>query len=271
MIKYTQKSNLTDSITREIDYIIKQGKTKFQEYLFFNSKTNGVCIALDDDIQSCEVDEILYHEALVHPAMLLHKSPKNVLIMGGGEGATAREVLKHSSVLEKVVMVDIDEEFVELCKKTIPSWSKDVFDNHLLEVRYEDINQYLQKTNIKFDVVIGDLVDVNNWDSSLKDLYSDIDSTIYRIKTNEIDTIKHHLTKKGVILLRHKNNGKNELVLLTHYTADIIFGFDINRPDSPIGLLSISDDFDMFYIDNTINLRETFKDKLLYLILSIFH
>jgi len=63
---------------------------------------------LDGKVQSSEVDEWVYHELLVHPAMLMHPNPKTVFICGGGEGATAREVLRHKSV-EKLVMVDIDK------------------------------------------------------------------------------------------------------------------------------------------------------------------
>jgi len=186
MLNYSQKYNISDTIVRKIEKIIKVGKTPFQEYTFFESETNGVCISINGDIQSCEVDENLYHEALVHPAMLMHKKPENVLIMGGGEGATAREVLKHGSVLNKVIMVDIDKEFVDVCKEIIPSWSKNIFDNNKLEVQYKDINSFLQETNIKFDVVIGDLVDVDNWDSLLANLYSnDFYTNLKKVLNND--------------------------------------------------------------------------------------
>ena len=185
---YRQNANISDSVEREIDEIIAKGKTKFQEYLFFKSKMHGTCISLDGDIQSCQSDEAIYHEALVHPAMLTHKNPQTVLIMGGGEGATAREVLRHKSV-KKVVMVDIDEEFVELCKKHIPSWGKEAFEDERLEVLYMDINEYLANTNEKFDVVIGDLIDVSDWDSPAAFLYGE---ELYK-------KIKSLMNKGGVI------------------------------------------------------------------------
>jgi spermidine synthase len=171
MLKYTQAANPHDDVTRGIDGVIARGKTPYQEYLFFRSKMHGVSIALDGDIQSCASDEGIYHEALVHPAMLLHPAPKQVLIMGGGEGATAREVLRHR-VVEKVVMVDIDEAFVTLCRTHIPEWSEGVWDDPRLEVRYEDIHQYLRDCGETFDVVIGDLVDVTDPDSPAAALYS---------------------------------------------------------------------------------------------------
>jgi len=172
MINYRQNANISDSVERRIENIIAKGKTPFQEYLFFESKMHGVCISLDGDIQSCESDEHMYHEALVHPAMLAHSNPKTVLIMGGGEGATAREVLAHKSV-EKVVMVDIDEEFVELCKTHISSWGESAFSDKRLEVLYMDINEYLATCSEKFDIVIGDLIDVDDWDSPAAFLYGE--------------------------------------------------------------------------------------------------
>ncbi|RUM64054.1 MAG: spermidine synthase [Sulfurimonas sp.] len=172
MINYTEKENVSDSVARAVENIIAKGKTPFQEYLFFESKMHGVCISLDGDIQSCESDEGMYHEALVHPAMLAHPNPKTVLIMGGGEGATAREILAHKSVT-KVVMVDIDKEFVELCKKHIPSWGESAFSDSRLEVLYMDINEYLASCTQMFDIVIGDLIDVHDWNSSAGFLYGE--------------------------------------------------------------------------------------------------
>jgi len=170
MLKYTQSANVSDHLSRKIEQILAQGKTEFQEFLFFSSKMHGICIALDGDIQSCESDEAIYHETLVHPAMLLHQNPKRVLIMGGGEGATAREVLRHPDV-EQVVMVDIDREFVELCQQLIPNWSQDAFSDPRLEVIHCDIKAYLETQDQHFDVVIGDLVDIHDWDSPVAALY----------------------------------------------------------------------------------------------------
>lgn len=188
MITYKEVENISDSVERGVSHIIASGKTTFAEYLFFESKMHGVCVSIDGDIQSCESDEHMYHEALVHPAMLAHPNPQTVLIMGGGEGATAREVLSHKSVT-KVVMVDIDEEFVSLCKKHIPSWGASAFSNSRLEVLYMDINDYLNETTQSFDIVIGDLVDVCDWDSPVASLYGE---ALY-------EKIKKVLHKDGII------------------------------------------------------------------------
>lgn len=103
-------------------------------------------IFLDGVIQSRKTGDAAYHEALVHPALFAHENPKRVAIIGGGEGATLREILKHKSV-EKVVMIEIDEKMVQVSRKYIPFWSDcsnlrgsagSCFDDPRVEVYYED-------------------------------------------------------------------------------------------------------------------------------------
>jgi spermidine synthase len=170
MLELKQELNAADQVRHEIEEVLAVGRTPWQHYLFFRSKVHGVCIALDGDLQSCEADEGLYHEALVHPAMLAHPAPRRVLIMGGGEGATLREVLRHPTVSE-VVMVDLDEAFVDLCKRLIPGWAEGAWDDPRLELRHEDIVRYLEHTPGGFDVVVGDLIDASEASSPAAELY----------------------------------------------------------------------------------------------------
>ena len=90
-----------------IEEVLYRGRTKFQSIQIIRTVSFGKCLVLDDKIQSTEVDEFTYHEALVQPAMITHPGPETVFIAGGGEGATLREVLSHGTV-KRVVMVDID-------------------------------------------------------------------------------------------------------------------------------------------------------------------
>lgn len=92
----------------------------------------------------------LLKESLVHPAMFAHSNPKRVAIVGGGEGATLREVLKHNTV-ENVVMIDIDEQMVKLSREYLPFWSdcsmiinanQSCFDDPRVETYYEDAFQW---------------------------------------------------------------------------------------------------------------------------------
>jgi len=105
-------SNLIlDNLTEDSGFFLKfvrevvRFRSRFQDVKLVQSKTYGLVLLLDGKVQSTQVDEFIYHEALVHPAMLSHPYPRSVYIAGGGEGATLREVLRHDRVLE-VVMVD---------------------------------------------------------------------------------------------------------------------------------------------------------------------
>ncbi|MEM0340980.1 MAG: polyamine aminopropyltransferase [Acidilobaceae archaeon] len=138
--------------------IIEYRVSKYQEIIVAETKEFGRLLILDGKTQSSEVDEFIYHESLTHPAMILHGNPKNVLILGGGEGATAREVLKYKSV-KRVVMVDIDEEVVRVSREHLEFMNKGVFDNPRLELKIGDALDYVYSTNEKFDVVIADLSD----------------------------------------------------------------------------------------------------------------
>lgn len=167
---FRERLTSADWAERTVEKTLARGRTRFQSYHFWRSPTFGVCITLDGDLQSTQADLSTYHEALVHPAMLLHPAPRRVLICGGGEGATAREVLRHPCV-EEVVMCDIDKEFVDLCRDLVPSWSGGAFKDRRLEVRYEDIVKYIAEHEALFDVVIGDLVDLAGENPQVEQLY----------------------------------------------------------------------------------------------------
>ncbi len=141
-------------ITRTIAF----RKTAFQEMYIVETGAYGKALVLDGKWQSCTGDEFLYHEPLVHPALLLHGKPRNVLILGGGEGATAREVLRWKSV-EQAVMIDIDGEVVDACREHLPEMHQGAFDDPRLELVIADALEYLDETERIFDVVISDLSD----------------------------------------------------------------------------------------------------------------
>ncbi|MBW8056888.1 MAG: spermidine synthase [candidate division NC10 bacterium] len=134
------------------------GQTKFQTIELVESPKFGKMLILDGKIQSAALDEHIYHEALVHPAMLLHPHPRRILILGGGEGAALREVLRYQMV-EEVVMVDLDEEVVSLCRMYLPEWSGKAFEDSRTTLVCEDALDYLQRSTGLFDVVIQDITD----------------------------------------------------------------------------------------------------------------
>ena len=141
-----------------IKQVLYSGRTEFQSVEIVDSTSFGICLVLDGKIQSSECDEFIYHEALVHPAMLSHPNPETVFIAGGGEGATLRDVLYHKSV-KKVVMVDIDQQVVDICRRSLPAIHQNSFDDPRAEIHFTDARKYLEETRNKFDVIIIDLVE----------------------------------------------------------------------------------------------------------------
>jgi spermidine synthase len=118
----------------------------------------GRMLFIDGIAQSAEQDEFIYHESLVHPAMLLHPNPRSVCIVGGAEGATIREVGKYKDV-SRIVMVDIDEELVQVCKQHLSSWSRGAYEDPRLQLHIGDGRKFLEQAEETFDVIIVDLND----------------------------------------------------------------------------------------------------------------
>jgi len=142
-----------------IKNIITELKTPYQFVQIVESSFFGKMLIIDGDVQSSIKDEYIYHEALVHPAMLLHPDPKNILIFGGGEGATLREVLKHRSV-KKAFMIDIDKDEIELSKKYLEEWHRGSFENPKTILLNIDAQKFVEsQITHSFDVIISDLTE----------------------------------------------------------------------------------------------------------------
>eukprot|EP00933_Yihiella_yeosuensis_P033184 TRINITY_DN268_c0_g4_i1.p1 TRINITY_DN268_c0_g4~~TRINITY_DN268_c0_g4_i1.p1 ORF type:complete len:332 (+),score=67.03 TRINITY_DN268_c0_g4_i1:68-1063(+) len=140
-----------------IERILGSTTSEFQHVDLVDLVPFGRSLVIDGLLQSCRVDEFVYHECLVHPALLMHENPKTVFIGGGGEGSTAREVLRHKSV-EKCVMVDIDPDVVRFCKENLEE-NKEAFADPRLELVIQDCKAWLENDPRKFDLIIMDLDD----------------------------------------------------------------------------------------------------------------
>lgn len=119
----------------------------------------GLACYMDNSIQSAVIDERIYHESLVHPVMLTVKNRKKVMIIGGGEGATAREVLKWTDV-EQVDMYEWDEDVVNLFRHKYPEWAKGAWNDPRLKLHFVDIFDKIKtppSKHNKYDVIIIDL------------------------------------------------------------------------------------------------------------------
>jgi spermidine synthase len=147
-----------DIYAHGVTAVLAHKKTAYQEMYIVETGTYGKALVLDGKWQSCTGDEFLYHEPLVHPAMVFQGAPRKVLILGGGEGATAREVLRWQTV-EKVVMIDIDGDVVEACRQYLSEMHQNAFDDPRFHVVIADALHFLDTTDEQWDVIISDLSD----------------------------------------------------------------------------------------------------------------
>ncbi len=118
----------------------------------------GRVLTLDNVVQTTEADEFVYHEMMAHVPILAHGAARRVLIVGGGDGGMAREVLRHAAV-GHVTMVEIDAGVVELCREHLPTLSAGAFDDPRLDLVIADAADFVAGTDRRFDVVISDSTD----------------------------------------------------------------------------------------------------------------
>ncbi len=141
-----------------IDELLYDSNTEHQRLRVFQNGTFGRILTLDDVVQTTEGDNFVYHEMLTHVPILAHGNAKRVLIIGGGDGGMAREVLRHKSV-EHVTMVEIDAGVVSFSKEYLPMLSQGAFDDPRLNLVIADGAAFMKETDAKFDVIIVDSTD----------------------------------------------------------------------------------------------------------------
>jgi len=153
---FTERFTPHESHSHQIKKTLIQTQTKFQKAILADSYSFGRCLILDGEMQSAKLDEFIYHECLVQPAMTLHPKPQDVLILGGGEGATVREILRHPS-MKRVTMVDIDGEVVDFCKKYLKEWHQGTLTHPKTRLIIGDAREFVLNTEETFDIIISDL------------------------------------------------------------------------------------------------------------------
>ena len=239
-----------------IEEVLYTGQSKFQSIQVIRTGSFGKCLVLDGKIQSSEVDEFIYHEALVQPAMMTHPCPETVFIAGGGEGATLREILFHPTV-KRAVMIDIDADVVAICKKFLPNHSRGSFDDKRTELLHVDARQYLTDTGDSFDVIIIDLPDPIE------------EGPAYLLYTKEFyQLVRDRLKVNGIISVQSGAAAWTELLNFTtvHNTLKSIFPIvrpykvDVPSFGGPWGFCLASQNLDPVLlsateVDNTISAR----------------
>jgi spermidine synthase len=155
---YVEQFSPTELHHHALEETYYAGRTEFQSVAVVRSATFGKMLILDGDTQSSQGDERIYHETLVHPALAAAEDRSRVLILGGGEGATLREVLRCADVA-KCTMVDIDGDVVDLSKRYLAEWGADAWKDKRADVIIGDALKYLRENKERFGVIISDLTE----------------------------------------------------------------------------------------------------------------
>ena len=208
-------------------------QSDYQRVAVYNTQAYGNMLTLDGMVMTTEVDEYVYHEMISHVPLLTHPDPKRVLIIGGGDGGTAREVLKHKQ-LEEVVMVEIDDKVIEASKLHLPSISQSLDDPKLNLIVDDGIKYVNEAADGSFDLVIVDSTDPVG---PAEGLFSvDFYKEVYRI-----------LSDDGIMITQSESPRFNSKVLKEIYqTYRGIFGQDKVHcylayiPTYPTGMWSFS-------------------------------
>ena len=153
----------SEAHTKSVKFAIKVNKqlfsaqSEFQRIDIFESEEFGRFLTLDGLMMLTEKDEFIYHEMIVHVPMAVHPNPKRVLIIGGGDGGTARELLRYKNV-ESVDLVEIDERVVDISRKYLPQTACS-FDDERLHCYFEDGLKFIRHCNNEYGLIIVDSTD----------------------------------------------------------------------------------------------------------------
>jgi len=137
--------------------VLEKVSSKFQEIQVVDSDAFGRILLIDGVIMVTENDEFCYHEMIAHVPLCVHPTAKKVLVIGGGDGGTVREVLKHS-IIKEIDVCEIDSKVIEVCRKYFPGLA-DSFDDPRVKIFCEDGNKFIKERKNEYDVIIVDSSD----------------------------------------------------------------------------------------------------------------
>ncbi|MFC4022442.1 polyamine aminopropyltransferase [Oceanobacillus longus] len=156
---YTEQWSNDCKFSIAYDKKIYSEQSSFQQINFYQGKEFGTFFTLDGLMMVNEKDEFIYHDMIVHPAFATNPNIKKVLIIGGGDGGTAREVLRYPNV-EEVVMAEIDERVFRLCQQYLPVTARGVEEDSRMKLRFEDGLEYVRNApDQSFDLILVDSTD----------------------------------------------------------------------------------------------------------------
>jgi spermidine synthase len=139
------------------DRVLHETHTEYQHLVIFDNPTFGRVMMLDGVIQCTSADEFIYHEMLAHTPVIAHGRARRMLIIGGGDGGTLREALKHEQL--SVTLCEIDASVIDLSRRFFPMISQRAFDHPRAEIVIADGVRFLADTSERFDIIAVDSTD----------------------------------------------------------------------------------------------------------------
>ena len=148
---------------------VQRQHTPFQTLEMLDTPSFGRVMRLDDHFMTSEGEEFFYHECMAHPAAMAHPDPQQVLVIGGGDGGLAEELLKHNTV-QRLVLAELDEAVIEVSKAQLQRVHNGVWDDPRLQLQIGDGMAYVDSTTDRFDLILLDLTDPHTPAGSLYSL-----------------------------------------------------------------------------------------------------
>ncbi len=214
---YIEQTSEDEVLLHSLKEIIYAGESQYQKIEVIRTGQFGRCLLLDGKMQSTERDEFIYHESLVHPVMMLSDRVERVLVAGGGEGATLREILKYP--VKEIVMVDLDETVVNVSKKYLPEWSLNAFEDPRVRLIIDDARAYIEKTKNYFDVIILDLPEPAE------------DGPAFMLYTKEFyEKVRDALTKDGMMVTQAASTAINNIKVFVSIAKTVKQVFPYVKP-----------------------------------------
>jgi len=156
---YTEKHSENVGITMKVTKTLFSGKSEFQQLDIVETLEYGRMMLLDGLVMVTERDEFIYHDMITHPALFTHPNPKRVLVIGGGDGGTIREIMKHPGV-EEAVLCEIDGLVIEQSIELLPSMACEIDGrNPRVKLHVDDGIAYIREHVNEFDVILVDSTD----------------------------------------------------------------------------------------------------------------
>lgn len=154
---FTENHTKNVKLSIKVDRQLYSGKSEFQRIDIFDSREFGRFLTLDGYMMLTEKDEFIYHEMITHVPMCVNPDARRVLVIGGGDGGTVRELLRYPAI-EHIDLVEIDELVVEVCRKYLPQTAGCLSDPRLT-IHYEDGLKFVRHCEDAYDLIIVDSTD----------------------------------------------------------------------------------------------------------------